>query len=116
MQVCVEHVFKRFGSETVLSDVCATFEGGRIYGIIGRNGCSKTERAIRTGVRIGAIIEAPGFPGEYSGRTNLSLLAGLKGLATRQDIDSAMHRVGLNPATRKHVGKYSMGMCTEGRQ
>lgn len=134
MQVRVEHVFKRFGSQGVLNDVCATFENGRIYGIIGRNGCGKTvlfrcitdlmrptqgrifvdglspEKAIRRGVRIGAIIEAPGFLGEYSGRTNLSLLAELRGLATRQDIDNAIRRVGLDPAMRKHVGKYSMGM------
>ena len=33
---------KRFGSETAVNDVSFTFERGRIYGIVGRNGSGKT--------------------------------------------------------------------------
>ena len=134
MQVRVDHVFKQFGKQTALRDVCATFESGTIHGIVGRNGSGKTvlfkciadlmrptggtitldgkkpERAIREGLRIGAIIESPGFLEEYSGRSNLSMLAGLRGVATPQTIEDVMQRVGLDPQMRKHVGKYSMGM------
>lgn len=38
----VEHLTKRFGSHTVLDDFSLTFEQGKIYGVVGRNGSGKT--------------------------------------------------------------------------
>lgn len=134
MQVSVEHVIKRFKDHTVLNDINVSFESGFIHGIIGRNGSGKTvlfkcitdlmrptsgiirldgktpEQAIRSGLRIGAVIDSPEFLMEYSGYTNLSLLAALRGIASKTDIMKAMQLVGLDPKMRKHVGKYSMGM------
>lgn len=134
MQVSIEHVFKQFRDQIVLHDVSASFESGSIHGIIGRNGSGKTvlfkcitdlmrptsgiirlegktpEQAIRSGLRIGAVIDSPEFLTEYSGYTNLSLLASLRGIASKMDIVEAMRLVGLDPKMRKHIGKYSMGM------
>ncbi|MEG0146783.1 MAG: ATP-binding cassette domain-containing protein [Clostridia bacterium] len=130
----VKHVFKQFGKEPVLTDVNATFEDGMIHGLVGRNGSGKTVllkciagmasvtsgailvdgkrigRDIETPPRLGAIIETPGFLPNYSGYTNLKFLAGIRREIGRDEICSAMTRVGLDPASRKWVGKYSLGM------
>ena len=36
--ILVENVTKAFGDQDVLKVVCAKFEMGKIYGIVGRNG------------------------------------------------------------------------------
>ena len=38
----VEHVYKQFGGETVLTDINHNFERGKIHGIVGNNGSGKT--------------------------------------------------------------------------
>ena len=38
MKFVIEHVSKNYGSKQVLRDVNFTFERGRIYGLLGRNG------------------------------------------------------------------------------
>ncbi len=42
MDIRVEHVSRRFGSQTVLSDVSFGASAGEIIGIVGRNGCGKS--------------------------------------------------------------------------
>ena len=59
---------------------------------------------------IGAIIETPGFLPNYSGFRNLKFLATLRGRIKDAEIRKAMQQVGLDPESRKHVGKYSLGM------
>ena len=59
---------------------------------------------------IGAIIENPGFLPEYSGVKNLRLLSMIRGKISKAEVQEAMHMVGLDPASKKHVGKYSLGM------
>ena len=60
--------------------------------------------------RIGAIIENPGFLPEYSGFKNLKFLAMIHHKISNEEIREAMHIVGLDPDSKKHVGKYSLGM------
>lgn len=60
---------------------------------------------------IGVIIEAPGFLPQFSGLKNLEMLASLKGKLTLTEIADVIRRVGLDPTSRKPVGKYSLGMC-----
>jgi ABC-2 type transport system ATP-binding protein len=60
--------------------------------------------------RLGAIIENPGFLYNYSGYKNLKFLAGIKNTIGKQQIREAIEMVGLDPDSRKHVGKYSLGM------
>ena len=130
----VDNVIKKFGSEIALNNVSIEFERGKIYGIVGRNGSGKTVlfKTIigflkPTGVRIivdgkeigkdtdfadhiGIIIETPGFLSAYSGYKNLEYLASIKNRIGKNEIKKSMERVGLDPNSKKKVGKYSLGM------
>ena len=118
----------------VLSDISLTFEAGKIYGLVGRNGSGKTmllkqilgfvtadSGTIRIDGKllgkdmdmpdnIGAIIETPGFLPEYSGYKNLKLLSMIRGQIGDEKIREMITLVGLDPASRKRVGNYSLGM------
>lgn len=59
---------------------------------------------------MGAIIEAPGFLPYQSGIKNLEYLAGIRKIATHDTIIKTMEMVGLDPFSKKRVGKYSLGM------
>lgn len=130
----VKGLSKSFGKNRVLDNVSVSFEEKQIHGIIGRNGSGKTMlfkcilgmmpfsegeilvRSRRVGKDIdvpddvGMIIEGPGFLPNYSGYSNLRLLSRVKKVIGRDEIVRAIESVGLNPASRKRVGKYSMGM------
>ncbi len=130
----VENVTKRFGEAVALDRITISFEKGKIYGIIGRNGSGKTVlfktmigylkptggRVIVGGEEIGKdidfadnmgiIIENPGFLSRYTGYKNLEYLASIRKLIGREQIRESMERVGLDPDSRKKVGKYSLGM------
>lgn len=47
MQLEVVGLTKSFGERLVLDDIDFTFETGKIYGLIGRNGAGKTTFLIR---------------------------------------------------------------------
>ena len=127
---------KKYYKETkALDDVTIMFERNKIHGIIGRNGSGKTVllkavcglikltggmvkvegkivgKDIEMPQNIGAIEEKPGFINEFSGMENLKFLAGLTGKANTEHISQIMEFVGLNPKSKKHVSKYSLGMC-----
>lgn len=130
----VEHVIKQFKEAEVLKDITVSFEKGKIHGLIGRNGSGKTvlmkcicgfmkptSGSITVGGKqvgkdvdipqnLGAIIEAPGLLPGYSGFKNLKLLADIRRKAGTAEITAAMKRVGLDPKSKKHVSKYSLGM------
>lgn len=130
----VKGLSKSFGKNRVLDNVSFSFEEKQIHGIIGRNGSGKTMlfkcilgmmpfsegeilvRSRRVGKDVdvpddvGMIIEGPGFLPNYSGYSNLRLLSRVKKVIGRDEIVRAIESVGLNPASRKRVGKYSMGM------
>lgn len=132
--IVVENVSKRFGDNLVLDDVSVSFEKGKIHGIIGRNGSGKTMlmkcicgfvpvtsgtitvEGKRVGKDIdiphnmGIIIETPGFLNSYSGYNNLKFLAGINKKISKDRIVEIMEMVKLDPANKKHVGKYSLGM------
>ena len=42
MEFIIEHLSKSFGKKEVLRDMGFTFEAGKIYGLLGRNGAGKT--------------------------------------------------------------------------
>lgn len=130
----VENVTKKFGDMTALERINITFEAGKIYGITGRNGSGKTVlfkimvgylkptggrvivgdkeigRDIDFADNMGIIIENPGFLSRYSGYKNLEYLASIRKLIGREEIRESMERVGLDPDSKKKVGKYSLGM------
>lgn len=130
----VDKVIKKFGSDIALSNVSIEFARGKIYGIVGRNGSGKTVlfktiigflkptsgKVIVGGKEIGKdtdfadnigiIIETPGFLSAYSGYKNLEYLASIKNIIGKKEIKESMERVGLDPNSKKKVGKYSLGM------
>ncbi|MCI8770684.1 MAG: ATP-binding cassette domain-containing protein [Lachnospiraceae bacterium] len=130
----ISHAVKRFGKTTVLHDVSLNIDKGSICGIIGRNGSGKTvlfkavcgfhqltsgtitvkgkrvSKDVDIPEGIGSIIETPGFLGNFSGYRNLKYLADIRGIIGKEEIYQAMEQVGLDPKSRKHVGKYSLGM------
>lgn len=130
----VQDLTKQFGHDTVLRNVNIRFDAGKIHGLVGRNGSGKTVllKCIcgfiaptqgRVKVRdevigkdaqvprdVGGIIETPGFLPNFSGYRNLKLLADIRRRISPDDIRRAMSAVGLDPRSRKRVGKYSLGM------
>lgn len=132
--IVVEHAVKKYKDTIALNDVSLTFAQNQIHGIIGRNGSGKTVllkcicgltrltsgRIILDGKvvgkdmeipdNIGAIIETPGFIKSFSGYDNLKYLASVRKMIGKEEIVSAMEKAGLDPAMKKHVGKYSLGM------
>ena len=56
------------------------------------------------------FIESPGFLPNYDGFHNLKFLADIRGTITDDDIRAAIKLAGLDPLSKKHVGKYSLGM------
>ena len=136
MENCIEvqNVVKRFRDQVVLKNVSISFEKGQIHGIVGRNGSGKTVlfkcicglmhpeegvilvngkrvgRDVDMPEDVGAIIEAPGFLPNYSGYKNLRFLANIRRKIGKEEILNVLKTVGLDPESRKHVGKYSLGM------
>lgn len=132
--IIVENVVKQFGEERVLKNVSHAFEKGKVHGIIGNNGSGKTVmfkcicgfmqptegrilvrgREIGKDVdfpeHIGIIIETPGFLAFKTGFRNLQILASLNNRIGREEIIRTIERVGLDPAMKKTVSKYSLGM------
>lgn len=132
--IIIKELSKKFKDSKVLDNVSISFEQGKIHGLIGRNGAGKTMllkcicgfvipdsgsvtvEGKRIGVdcdvpdNVGIIIEAPGFLPNYSGYTNLKLLASIKNSISKQKIQDVITYVGLDPKSKKHVGKYSLGM------
>lgn len=120
--------------DIILKNIDINFERGKIHGLIGRNGSGKTMlmKCICGFVAptsgeihvegkqvgkdcdfpddIGIIIETPGFIPYYSGLRNLTMLATLRNKIAKEQVRTAISRVGLDPNLRKPVRKYSMGM------
>jgi len=132
--ITVTNVSKHFKEGTALKNVTISFEKGKIHGIIGRNGSGKTVlfkcicgftppssgeivvsgkvigKDIDIPDNVGIIIESPSFLPNYSGYKNLCLLASINRKIKKDAIRAAMTKVGLDPDSKKHVRKYSMGM------
>jgi len=109
-------------------------EGGKIYGLKGKNGSGKTMlmRAIcgliiPTGGTIsingellgkdisfprsvGILIENPAFISNYTGMKNLQVLASIQKRIGDADIRKTLEDVGLNPDDKRTYKKYSLGM------
>lgn len=134
MSVIVRDVSKRMGKNDVLRNVSIEVDPGTVVGLQGINGSGKTMlmravcglirptegEIIIDGQRLGAdisfppslgmLIEAPSFLGYLSGYDNLELIAQIKGVATPEDIRSALRLVGLDADEKKKFRAYSLGM------
>ena len=132
--IIIENATKKFGTQTVLNNVSLTLEDGKIYGFVGQNGCGKTVlfksicgfiyldrgtitvdgKVIGKDIGIikdaGIIIESPGFLPNYSAFKNLKFLTMIKDNIGDEQIKSTLISVGLDPESKKVVGKFSLGM------
>lgn len=130
----VSQVSKVINGIAILEQVSLTLEEGTITGLVGRNGSGKTVlmkcimgfmktssgKITEFGKEIGKdiefsgdtgfIIENPGFLPFYSGYENLKFLYGIRHKNNPERIRKVMKMVGLDPDSKKKVGKYSMGM------
>ena len=132
--VKVDDVVLKIKDATILNHVNLEISRGTICGLVGRNGSGKTmlmksicgfipttEGKItvfgeRVGVKdkfaqnLGFIIETPGFIPNYSAMRNLEFLNSINSKVDKQKIRDVIKMVGLDPDSKKKVGKFSLGM------
>lgn len=130
----VEKLNMSFGKHQVLKDVSFTLEAREILGFIGPNGSGKSttmkcianlyfpdsgkvviaghdlskERGKALSL-LSVLIEAPGLYANLTGRENLRVFAGLRGIS-RSRIEEVADFTALGRALKKKTGSYSMGM------
>ncbi|MBI4082530.1 MAG: ABC transporter ATP-binding protein [Candidatus Lambdaproteobacteria bacterium] len=131
----VEGLTKRFGDFVAVRDLTFAITRGEVVGFLGQNGAGKSTtikmicnlvrptageiwldgqpiaraRAADHRRRLGAIVEAPRFYPQLSGRRNLELLARLHGVAPER-VERLLHEVGLVERQAETFGRFSMGM------
>ena len=133
--VKVSNLTKKYGRNTVLSDVNISLERGKIYGFIGQNGAGKTTMInhingllfadegsielfgasdkrdfIESRRRIGTVCEHAGLHGNYNAHDNIKLNMKLRGIDNESLIDQTIANVGLVGVGNKKFRNYSMGM------
>lgn len=118
----------------VLEDINLDMEGGKVYGLRGRNGSGKTMlmravcglivptsgtitingevlgKQISFPRSVGILIENPSFIAGYTGFKNLQVLASIQKRIDDKEIRSALEEVGLEPDDKRTYRKYSLGM------
>jgi ABC-2 type transport system ATP-binding protein len=124
---------KRFGNRTVVDGVDLAIPRGSVCGFVGPNGAGKTTTirmllglirpSAGTGTilggnltspasylnKVGALIEAPAFYPQLSGRDNLRALARL-GQVPSSRIEPALERTGMAARAGDKYRSYSLGM------
>lgn len=134
MSISVKNVTKNIKGSIVLENINLELEKGKVYGLRGKNGSGKTMlmrvicglilptsgtveingeilgKDISFPRSVGALIEAPGFIGEYSGFKNLKTIASIKNIIDDNRIREVISLVGLDPDDKKKFKKYSLGM------
>lgn len=118
----------------ILKNINVNLEKGKCYGFIGTNGSGKSmlfkaicgliksnkgyikvnDKIIGKDVDfpsdIGALIEYPGFLGNFSGFQNLKYLAAINNKISDDEIIRYMNLLELDPKDKKKVKSYSLGM------
>lgn len=134
MYIRSSHVTKKIKKEILLDDISIEFQGGRVYGLQGKNGSGKTMlmRAICGLITlsdgeididgeilykdisfprsVGALLENPSFLNGYTGLKNLQLLADIQGKVKEKELKEWLRKVGLDADDKRVYRKYSLGM------
>lgn len=134
MKFEIKNLTKKFKDVTIIDDVSITFNSGKIYGIVGRNGsgksvflkilCSFYNPTSGTILQDGfdyisnnsfpkntrALIEKPDFVSELSGYENLKLLTSIENKIGDEEIEKVLKDVNLYEEKDKKYHKYSLGM------
>ncbi len=133
MKIEVKNLSKSYNN-IIFNNVNITFESGKAYGIVGRNGSGKSVflkticgfvtpdsgEVIVDGIDIfknncfikdtRAIIERPTFIDDLTGFENLKLLAQIQNKISDEQIISWLKKVDLYDDMNKKYAKYSLGM------
>ena len=124
----------RRGVRVAVQSLDLAVPAGGVHGFLGPNGSGKTTtirmllglaRATKGSMRlfgaevpralpavidrVGAVVEAPKFAPNFTGRQNLQLLARTRGISTTR-IDAALETVSLTGRDRDRYKSYSLGM------
>lgn len=132
MKLVIEHLAKKFDTKEVLKGIDFTFESGKIYGLLGRNGAGKTtffnclnkdittdggnfyleEEGMKremTASEIGYVLSAPVVPEFLTAREFLKFFLDINQITC--DMDVCFDRVSIVPEDRDKLLKdYSHGM------
>lgn len=130
----IKNITKKYDSNIILDNISATFEEGKIYGIVGKNGSGKSVllkiicgfikpdegKVIIDNIDInkeetfppntGSLLENGGFIPNMSGFENLKLLASINKTISEDDIIKCLKVVNLQEDMNKKYFKYSLGM------
>ena len=126
-----QNLVKRYGNMFAVNDVSITINSGAIVGLVGRNGAGKTTlirlltglarptsgnfeilpEEERLDTSVAAIVERPSVYVNMSGMENLKAQSHLLGLPIDEAyLKSTLELVRLDPASKKKVRDYSLGM------
>lgn len=131
--IVIKGLSKAYKNNILFQNMDFQVKKGEICGIIGRNGSGKSvllkmicglvlpdEGEIevdgeevtdgRFPQNIGVILDCAGFLPQRSGMENLSIIAKVRNKVGKPELEKVMSRVGLDPALKVKVGKYSLGM------
>lgn len=134
MKFEIKNLTKKFKNTIVIDNVNVTFDSGKIYGIIGKNGSGKSvflkilcsfyvptsgyilqdnydyikNNSFPKNTR--ALIEKPDFISELTGFENLKLLASIQNRINDSDIEKTLKDVNLFEEKDKKYCQYSLGM------
>ncbi len=133
-EIVIENVTKKLKNKIVLDNVNLKFEGGHIYGLVGRNGSGKTmllraicglifpdkgkilingkelHKEISFPENCGVMIENNELLPNFSAYDNLKILSKIKNTATDKEIINTIESIGLDPKSKAKIKTYSLGM------
>ncbi len=134
MYIRLKCVTKKIKQDILLDNISLEFQGGKVYGLQGKNGSGKTmlmraicglitlsdgeinidgeilHKDISFPRSIGALLENPSFLNGYTGLENLKLLADIQGGLEEKELRDCLTKVGLDADDKRIYRKYSLGM------
>ena len=132
--IAINNYTKKIKKRTVLDNINLTFDKGKIYGLVGKNGCGKTillrgicgfitasqGEIIINNIKVGngkfapsfgTVIENAELYNNLTAFENLSLLSSFsKNRVDKEVINYWIKRFGLEPTSKKKYGEFSLGM------
>ena len=132
--IAINNYTKKIKKRTVLDNINLTFDKGKVYGLVGKNGCGKTMllrgicgfitasqgEIIINNIKVGngkfapsfgTVIENTELYNNLTAFENLSLLSSFsKNRVDKEVINYWIKRFGLEPTSKKKYGEFSLGM------
>ncbi|MCL2114308.1 ATP-binding cassette domain-containing protein [Lactococcus protaetiae] len=134
MRIDAERITFAYGDRRVLRDLSVTFEAGKVYGIVGKNGAGKTTFfKVLTNIitnyqgtvkiadvdvkanpevlaKVGILLDDIELYKSYTGWFNLRYFGGLRGNFDEEKVRQLAAKLGIDDALGKRVSSYSLGM------